>query len=116
MSELPEPLQARMREQNSQPAIDVVRNFLGFKVADAESLEEIRSDLQQTAQYSTRKLKQELAALESVLADPPPEPGALARLVAWDGNWVLNDPSDAAAATFLRELTQILREVLNSDA
>ena len=57
MSELPEPLQARMREQNAEPAIDVVRGFLGFKVADAENLDEIRADLRQTARASTRKLR-----------------------------------------------------------
>ena len=113
MSELPEPLRARMREQNAAPAIDVVRDFLGFKVADAESLDEIRADLRQTAQVSTRKLRRELAALDAVLADPPPVPGALARMVAWEGNWVLDDPSDAGAARFLGDLAQMLREVLD---
>ena len=113
MSELPEPLRARMREQNAAPVIDVVRDFLGFKVADAESLDEIRADLRQTAQVSTRKLQRELAALETVLADPPPVPGALARMVAWEGNWVLADSSDAAAAAFLRQLAQMLRDAVD---
>jgi microcystin degradation protein MlrC len=113
VSELPEPLQARMREQNAKPAIDIVRDFLGFKVADAEDLDEIRSDLRQTAQVSTRKLQRELAAFETVLADPPAVPGALARMVAWEGNWVLADPSDAGAARFLGELAQMLRDVLD---
>jgi hypothetical protein len=90
-----------MQEQNAEPAIDVVRDFLGFKVADAESMDEIRADVRRTAQVSTRKLRRELAALEAVLADPPPVPGALARMVAWEGNWVLDDPSDAGAARFL---------------
>ncbi|WP_232234584.1 hypothetical protein [Actinoplanes sp. N902-109] len=112
MSELPEPLQARMRQQDAEPAIDVVRGFLGFKVADAESLDEIRADLRQTAQVSTRKLRRELAAFEAVLADPPAVPGALARMVAWEGNWVLEDESDVGAARFLGELAQILRDVL----
>jgi hypothetical protein len=48
-----------------------------------------------------------------VLADPPKEPGALARMVAWEGNWVLDDPSDAGAARFLGDLAQTLRDVLN---
>jgi hypothetical protein len=102
-----------MAEQNAAPAIDVVRDFLGYKVADAESLDEIRADLRQTAQVSTRKLRRELAAFEAVLADPPPTPGALARMVAWEGNWVLDDPSDAAAVRFLDDLAQMLREVLD---
>lgn len=113
MSELPESLQARMREQNATPAIDLVRDFLGFKVADAEDLDEIRSDLRQTARVSTRKLQRELAAFEAVLADPPAVPGALARMVAWEGNWVLDDPSDTGAATFLGELAQMMRDVLD---
>ncbi|BCJ53022.1 hypothetical protein Asp14428_44970 [Actinoplanes sp. NBRC 14428] len=111
MSELPESLRARMREQNAEPAIDVVRAFLGFKVADAEDLDEIRADLRQTAQVSTRKLRRELAAFEAVLADPPP--GELARMVAGEGNWVLDDPSDAATVAFLGQLAQILRETLD---
>ena len=102
-----------MRAQNAEPAIDLVRGFLGFKVADAEDLDEIRADLSQTAQVSTRKLRRELAAFEAVLADPPTAPGALARMVAWEGNWVLEDSSDAAAAAFLGQLAQILRDVLD---
>jgi microcystin degradation protein MlrC len=113
VSELPEPLQARMREQDAKSAIDIVRDFLGFKVADAEDLDEIHSDLRQTAQVSTRKLRRELAAFETMLADPPAVPGALARMVAWEGNWVLDDPSDAGAARFLGELAQMLRDVLD---
>jgi hypothetical protein len=101
-----------MREQNAKPAIDIVRDFLGFKVADAENLDEIRADLRQTSQVSTRKLQRELAAFETVLADPPAAPGALARMVAWEGNWVLDDPSDAGAARFLGELAQMLRDAL----
>ena len=101
-----------MRDQNAEPAIDIVSDFLGFKVADAEDLDEIRAGLRQTAQVSIRKLRRELAAFEAVLADPPAVPGALARMVAREGNWVLDDPSDAAAATFLGDLAQMLREIL----
>jgi len=46
-------------------------------------------------------------------AEPQGPPGTLARLVGWDGNWVLDDPSDAGAAQFLRELAQLLRAVLD---
>jgi hypothetical protein len=53
-----------------------------------------------------------LTDIESVLADPPSD-GTLARLVGWDGNWVLDDPSDAGAALFLRELASLLRAVLD---
>jgi hypothetical protein len=34
-------------------------------------------------------------------------------MVAWEGNWVLDDPSDAGAIRFLGDLAQILRDVLD---
>jgi hypothetical protein len=34
-------------------------------------------------------------------------------MVAWEGNWVLDDPSAAAAARFRGELAQMPREVLD---
>ncbi|NMO50898.1 hypothetical protein HH310_06785 [Actinoplanes sp. TBRC 11911] len=40
-------------------------------------------------------------------------PDTLARLVGWDGNWVLADPSDAGAAQFLSDLARMLREVID---
>ncbi|MEU4214697.1 hypothetical protein [Actinoplanes sp. NPDC026623] len=54
----------------------------------------------------------DLAALEAVAAEQH-APGTLARLVGWEANWVLDDPSDAGAAQFLRELAQLLREVID---
>jgi len=101
-----------MRELDSRPAIDVVRDFLSFTVADAVSLDEIRADLRQTAQQTTRALRRELAALEAVLADPPTPPGMLMRMVALEGNWVLDDLTDAGAVRFLGELAQMLRDVI----
>ncbi|GAA0470942.1 hypothetical protein Ade02nite_34220 [Paractinoplanes deccanensis] len=40
VSELPGPFRARMHEQEAKSAIDVVRDFPGFAVADAEDLDE----------------------------------------------------------------------------
>ena len=113
MSDLPDALRARMAELDARPALDTVREFLGANVADAESLDEIRADQRQLAQTSTRAVRRDLAALEAVLADPPAAPGSLARLVEWEGNWALDDPSDHGAAQFLQELAQLLREVLD---
>lgn len=111
-SGLPEPLRARMAELDAMSSLEIVREFLRGNVADAESLGEIRRDLQQLAQITTRAIHRDLAALEAVLAEPPAAPGTLARLVGWDANWVLEDPSDAGAARFLRELAEMLREVI----
>ena len=35
------------------------------------------------------------------------------RLVGWEANWVLDDPSDEGAARFLGELAQMVREVID---
>jgi hypothetical protein len=113
MSDLPDALRARMEELDARPALETVRDLLGANVADAESFDEIRADQRRLAQVSTRAIRRDLAALEALLADPPSSPGSLARLVGWEGNWVLDDPSDDAAAQFLRELAQLLREVLD---
>ncbi|MEU4215714.1 hypothetical protein [Actinoplanes sp. NPDC026623] len=102
-----------MDELDARPALETVRDFLGANVADAENFDEIRADQLQLAQVSTRAIRRDLAALEALLADPPSSPGSLARLVGWEGNWVLDDPSDAAAAQFLRDLATVLRNVLD---
>ena len=93
--------------------LETVRRFLGGYVADAESLDEIRADLQELAQVNTRSIHRNLTAMEALLAQPPSPPGTLARLVGWEGNWVLDDPSDAGAAAFLRDLARLLRAVID---
>lgn len=91
--------------------METVRDFLRGHVTDTDGLDEVRADLRQVAQIDTASLRQDLAAIESVLADPPSD-GTLARLVGWDANWVLDDPTDAGAAVFLAELAQLLRAVI----
>jgi hypothetical protein len=110
--DLPEAIRMHLAEQQSQPPLETVREFLLGHVADAESLDEVRARLQRIAQHSTHLHRRVLGALEVLLADSGP-PGTLARLVGWDGNWVLDDPSDAGAAQFLRDLAQLLRAVID---
>jgi hypothetical protein len=110
--DLPESMRAHLAERDAQPPLGTVREFLLGHVADAESLDEVRARLRRIAQHSTRMHRRVLGAIESVLAASWP-PDALARLVGWDGNWVLDDPSDAGAARFLRDLAQLLREVID---
>ena len=92
--------------------METLREFLRNHVTDTAGLDEVRTDLRQVAQFDTFYLRQDLAAIEAVLAMPPAE-GALARLVGWDANWVLDDPSDTGAAVFLAELAQLLRSVID---
>ena len=101
-----------MAELDARTPLETVRSFLSGDVADADGLDELRADLQQTAQVTTRGIRRDLAAIEALLADPP-APGTLAQFVGMYGNWVLDDPSDAGAAQFLRELAQMLREVID---
>jgi hypothetical protein len=112
ISDLPEPLRRRIAEQAAQPPLETVREFLYGNVTDAETLDEVRQQLRRLARSTTRMHRRVLPAFESVLATSWP-PNTLSRLVGWDGNWVLDDPSDAGAAEFLRGLADMLREVID---
>jgi hypothetical protein len=110
-SQLPEPVRRRLAELDAMPPIETARGFVGAYVDDADSLEEVRMHMRNVAATTTRGLRRDLAALETMLAQPQPE-GTLAQLVGWDGNWVLDDPSDRGAAAFLAELAEMLRTVI----
>jgi hypothetical protein len=112
ISRLPEPMRSRIEARNALPPLERVREFLGSHVLDADSLDEIRADLRRTALFNTARHHGDLAALEAVVAEQLPA-GTLARLVGWEANWVLDDPSDAGAAQFLRDLAQMLRDVID---
>lgn len=111
MSRLPESLRARLAERATMAPLEKVKNFLHGTVSDAEDFDEIRAELRAIGQVTTFGLREDLAAFESVLADPGPE-GELARLVARDANWVLDEFSDRAAEGFLRSLVTMLRETI----
>jgi len=108
---LPEPLRARMAELDARSPMRTVQDFVGRYLPDADGIDEVRAELRYAAQFNVALLRQDLGALEAVLADRP-APGVLARLVGWEGNWVLDDPSDEGAARFLGELAQLVRAVV----
>lgn len=111
-SRLPDPLRARRAELDARSALQRVRDLLRSYVLGADGIEEIRSEFTDSAQTTTRFLRQDLAAIESVLAADLPA-GTLLRLVEDDGNWGLDhDPTDAGAAAFLREIADVLRSVV----
>jgi hypothetical protein len=107
-------LRRRAEELLAKPPLDTVRLFLATEFGDAESFAEARSHLERLAQVNIRSHQRELWALESVIAEPPAEAGALTRMVAWDANWVLDDPTDESSLQFLREVAQMLREVIDA--
>jgi hypothetical protein len=111
LSELPEPLRRRLAERANAAPTETVRSFLHGAVSDAEDFDEIRAGLRRVAAVTTFGLYEDLAAIEAVLANPGPD-GELARMIARDANWVLDEFSDAAAARFLSELAQMHRDVI----
>jgi hypothetical protein len=102
-----------MAEKEARPPLEKLRSLLRTHVADTDGWGEIRSELEMTSQHSARPLRQGLDAIEAVLAEDLP-PGTLLRMVAGDGGWPLDDdPTDAGAAVFLRELAGLVRSVLD---
>ena len=93
-------------------AMAVTRAFLRSRFADAESLDEVRRDIAQSAVSDSRRLITVLQVIEDLLRTPPEPPGTLLQLVAWDANWSVEDETDAGAAGFLAELADILRQAL----
>jgi hypothetical protein len=101
-----------MAEKDARSPLDKVRALLGSHVADTDGWDEIRDELDMTAQHSTRPLRQGLEAIDAVLTEELP-PGTLLRMVAGEAGRPLDhDPTDAGAAAFLRELAELIRSVL----
>ena len=98
------------------PPLETTRKFLGIYFADAAGLEEIRETLNRRVTANPAGTLSYLAAIEALSADPPDEEGVLSEMVAWDGNWVLDDPSDEGARQFLREVAEMIRDVLGEQA
>jgi hypothetical protein len=90
-----------------------MRDFLGGYLADADSFEDVEADLRRLASVSTRGIARYVRAFEAVLSSPL-EPGLPTRLVAWDANWVLDDPNDENSLEFLHKVADMLRAVLAS--
>jgi hypothetical protein len=112
LSRLPDSLRRNIEERVALPPLEAVRKYLGGFFNDADTFEEVRAELEDLAQTNIRAHQQFLHGLDAVIANPPTEPNALNHLVAWDANWVLDEPSDASSLEFLREVAQMLREVI----
>lgn len=111
--QIPESLRTRMAEKEARPPLEKVRSLLRSHVADTDGWGEIRGELEMTSQHSTRPLRQGIEAIDAILTQELP-PGTLLRMVAGDASWPLDDdPTDAGAAAFLRELAALIRSVLD---
>ncbi|SBT49343.1 hypothetical protein [Micromonospora auratinigra] len=110
-SRLPEASRRRIEQLNARTPLEAVTDLASAYLADADGFDEVLDHIRRKATYNVRNVQREIASIEQVLAEPQP-PGALARLVAWNGNWVLDDPSDAGAADFLASLAGHMRAVV----
>ena len=106
-------LRAHARERDEAPPLETVSRFLSMSCEDASDLEEVRAGVADEAARNPRPVVRVLRALEALLAGPLPAEGTLARLVAWEANWPLDDPSDAGARAWLEGLAAIVRAVLD---
>jgi hypothetical protein len=103
-----------MAELDARSSLEKVRHLLRSYVLGAGDFDEIRAEFTDTARMTTRFLRQDLTAIDAVLAADLPA-GTLLRLVEDDANWGLDqDPTDAGAAAFLRKVADILRSVVDS--
>jgi hypothetical protein len=111
MAEYRRKRQERADARAGKPPIAVVRDLLGGSFNDADSLDEVEREMRSIAPHTTRRMEEQLAALEAVLKDPALD-DQLSTIVAWDANWVLDDPSAAGARTFLGQVADMMRRVI----
>ncbi len=100
-----------MRDAPPAAPLEVATKFFNTYFAD-ESWEEARVWLSKRVIEYPRSVLEGLAGIELLLADPSVEQGTLSDLVAWQANWVLDDPSDEGAKVWLREVAEMVRELL----
>lgn len=110
-SRLPEPIRRHLETVDARTPVEQVRGFLRGHVAAATDLDEVLRDLHAVASVSTLGLRRDLRAMVAVTTATLPD-GALAKLVAWDGNRVLDDPTDAGARAFLEGVAETIRDVV----
>ncbi|MDR6320834.1 hypothetical protein [Actinoplanes couchii] len=99
-------------ELTARPDMEKVKSLLRSRVADSSGLDEVREDFRSSARFETFFLRQDLVALETILAEPQAA-GTLLELVEDDANWVIDeDQTDRGAAAFLRGIADMLRAAI----
>jgi hypothetical protein len=111
LDEIRKMAQAALERDRSMSPLDAVKDFLQTFFFDADSLEEVRRVLTALAAQNDRLVVRGLSGLERLLADPPSD-GTLSRLVAFDANRSLDDPSDNGATEWLQKVAEMVRGVL----
>lgn len=103
-------LQAKLNAP-PDPPLEAAKKFFNAFFSD-EDWEESKERLTKRVALNPHAVLAGLAGVEGLLADPPAEPGVLFEMVSWDANKPLEDPTDAGAKVWLREVAEMVREVL----
>ena len=93
------------------PPVEAVGKFLRIYFSD-DSDEEAHQSMRADAAQNPRPVQLGLEGLDSLLANPPAQPGILADLVSWEANRRLEDPSDAGAREWLARVAQTASQLL----
>jgi hypothetical protein len=112
-----EEIRARLRARLYAPALpplESTREFLQSYCDDTDSMDEVRDAAARSAAHNPLPLQAALRGIEAIIANPPRD-GTLSYMVAVDANRGLDDPSDEGALEYLREIADLLREVLASN-
>ena len=105
-----EMLQTRLNAPPAPPVEAAGKFFRAFFADD--SWEEARERIIKLAGFNPRSIIAGLTGIESLLAYPPAKRGVLLDLVLWDANEPLANPSDESAKSWMREVVEMVREVL----
>jgi hypothetical protein len=97
--------------QRPVPSLDDAKRFLHRYWGDEGILDAVRKDLANTVAITPRSVIRGLQSIESLLQNPPPE-GTLLDLVTWQANHPLDDPSEENAREWLRQMAELVRDVL----
>ena len=103
-------LQAKLDAPPSPP-LEAAKKFFNAFFSD-EDWEEAKERLAKRTSLNSRSVLAGLAGIEGLLAAPPAERGVLFEMVTWDANWVLEDKTDEGAKVWMREVAEMVREVL----
>lgn len=99
-----------MTETSADP-LEETRRFVKTYWGDADSTQEVMSDLGYMARVNPRGVRDGVAAIRALLSADY-ESGTLIQLVAWDGNRALNTGTDAEAADWLRQFADMAEDAL----
>ena len=105
-----------MLDAPPDPPLEATKKFLHTYVSDAPSMDWIRQDVRRMVARNARSIIAGLLGIEGILADPPDVAGTFSHLIAYDANWVIDDPSDEGAKIWLSSLATLLREELGDKA